>query len=560
MKIEQYKSDVKTLVLSDSFKQSLKEKMAKEYSVVATEATPKPWMKYSKYIATAACLMLIVATIGVVSLMGGNFSVEKSADNAMESTAAEDTLFTADGMKSEEFDDMPTAEEVVTEEAVLDEETAAEEEEYDDDAIIEEDEEVEEVEEAVVEEAPAAIEETAEVTSSNGSAYAPEDYDGEYYAEDYILGNNTSPEYEAQDVVVSFSEPIEETYSEYVYSTVRHLDTVNFVRFTVLKAYSAEDAYALTGDESFETTRSLYKIELTYDYLNGVELDTKMYLSYPGTVDVQIEGRPILSEGEKYLTCLTFDGDYAEMLYEMSYAIHRINGLDVAYHLVGGDEIDPGYTHMGMLDIEREVITTTLNNPAQYTHKAAVKELTRYIKRKWAREDYTLTEFIPASEGDETSDESFVEDLPIISGEHVSELGLELDSDKVTISFNGSTFDPKSDGTAFYSELNSLSNGSGSSSESSYLSYIGGKITFGASSTFGGAINEISLSEGSTLPIKVNGVGIGDTMDALIKAFGIRHNVDGELTLTVTTANASGTAYTVTVTVTENVITEIVIK
>lgn len=594
MKIEQYKSDVRTLVLSDSFKQGLKEKMAKEYALVATETTAKPWMKYSKYIATAACLVLIVATIGVVSLMGDNFRLEKSADNVQEANMSDDALYSAGDAGTDtdttEYDDMP-----VTEEEVIEEDVVAEEEE---DAVIEE-EEVEEaapvVEEAPAEEAPAENA-TGESEEDYKSSYAPEDYDGEYYAEDYIVANDISPDYTALNVATSmkllsdYSEnddfsplPTEEeapettvtiedeepvadltfgyediSYGEFSLNTLRYLDTVNFVKFTVEDVYSADDAVALTSDDSFETEKTLYKINLTYDYLNGTELDSDLYLAYPGTTENQLAGRPVLAEGEKYLTCLTFDNGYAEMLFELSYAVHRINGLDIAYHLVGGNGIDPGYTNMGMLDVEREVVTTTLNNPAVYTHKAAVKELTRYIKRKWGREDYTFTDFgNTSSSGDNAETE---ESLPIIPGELVSELDLTLTSGEVSVSLNGAEFDPKGNGSEFYNELNRLSNGSGSSSENSYLSFIGGRISFSSSSTFGGNITEISMSEGTTLPIKVNGVGIGDSMDALVEAFSIRHNVDGILTLRILTANADGVAYDVAISVVDNIITEIVIK
>lgn len=553
MKIEQYKSDVRTLVLSDSFKQSLKDKMANEFTLVATENTVKPWMKYSKYIATAACLVLIVATISVVSLMGGNFSVEKSSDNLKsENMMADDVLYQANDSDVEEsIDDMPVAEEeVIEEDAVV-------EEDIDVDTTVEEEEVISEVtedddvavEEAPAEEAPAAVEETYK------SSYAPENYDGEYYAEDYVVGNETSPDYDALNVMM-YDTGDESSYSELSLNTLRYLDTVNFVKFTVEEAYSADDAVALTGDEAFETEKSLYKINLTYDYLNNADLDNSLYLVYPGTADNQLSGRPVLGEGEKYLSCLTFDGGYAEMLFELSYQVHRINGLDVAYHLVGGEGIDPGSTHMGMLDIEREVITTTVNNPAVYTHKASVKELTRYIKRNWTREEYPFTDFSNL----DNSAGNTEEDLPIISGEVVYELDLALDSSEVQVSLNGSEFDPKGNGSEFYSELSRLSNGSGSSSENSYLSFINGRISFSSSSTFGGNIAEISMSEGTSLPIKINGVGIGDTMDALVEAFAIRYSVDTVLTLRVSTANADGVAYTVTIEVVDNIISEIVIK
>ena len=593
MKIEQYKNDVSSLKLSDSFKQSLKESMAKEFASVAVNETPaRPWMKYSKYIATAACLVLIVATIGVVSLMGDNLRVEKSADTAhQENSSMAPETFDAKG-GDEGVDEAVTDDvdyDVVVEEDVEDDVSVVEEDADDE---LEVDAAAEDELEEVVEEVDPEIDEMIEEAPAEvyKSVYAPEDYDGEYYAEDYIVGNATSPDYEAVNIAKSFRDlseygeeiddapvaeeaPAEEeevseittdeydgmSYSELCLNTLQHMDSVNFVKFTVKDVYSADDAVAITGDTSFKNEKTLYEINLTYDYLNSTELDVTMLLAGVGTEENQILGRPVMEDGEKYLACLTFDNEYAEMLYELSYQVHRINGLDVAYHLTGGEGIDPGYTNMGMLDLEYEVITTTVNNPALYTHKAAVKELSRYIKRNWTRQEFEFTDFdnLDGSTSETTDGD---EDLPIITGDIVEELALELDSSEVTVELEGTAFDPKGFGNEISGKLTNKSYSSTSTSDSSWIEYSGATIKFSSPTTFRGPISEIVLTDGTSLKMEVNGVGIGDTMDELVKAFNVKHSVDGKLSLSIVTSNANGTAYVISIEVVDNVITQMTIK
>lgn len=612
MKIEQYKNDVSSLKLSDSFKQSLKESMAKEYEAVAVTETPvKPWMKYSKYIATAACLALIIATVSVVSLMGDGLKVEKNDasqesvydDNAMakdandsatlaetEGTWAEDEI--DDGI-DEEIDDTPiTAEE----EPAPAEETEVETEE--------------DIEEAVEPGEP----ETAEAAPL--SAYTPEEYDGEYVTTDYVIGNNTSPEYSALNlcdtiellaaytsssayddeeldeaapvtpsdeeeedaVVVDVAEEdaVEEeaapseavnkyedsgiSYSELSLNTLRHMDSVNFVRFSITNVYSADEAYSITGDEDFLNCKTLYEINVNYDYINGSELDVTLKLAAYGTSENQLVGRPIFEDGDRMVACLTFDNDgYAEMLDELVYVIHRINGVDIAYHLVGGSGVNPGDTHMGMLDIEREVITTTLNNPAQYTHKAALKELYRYLRRNWTREEYTITDFSKINlDSDTEQQEEVQEQAPTETP--VEKLKKSFAQGKVDITIDGVAFDPKGDGSIINERYRSLSIGTGSSSSRSYINFSGAGIYFDTRTLFEGSMAKITLKTGCVLPIKINGVGIGDTMDALVDAFNIGNYVDGRLTLYIASYNENGIAYTVTFEVEDNVIVNIEIE
>lgn len=600
MKIEQYKNEVSSLKLSDSFKQNLKESMAKEFAAVAvTEIPLRPWTKYSKYIATAACLALIIATVGVVSLMGDGLKVEKSMDNAESEIMVEDKSNLGNNIKAEDvstgMDPVPEEEESFDEivEDVDDVPVSPSTEEDDaleDDAVIEEVDEVEEPEAAPI------------------SAYTPETYDGDYVTTDYVIGNNTSPEYSAksisetvelltsyefsstyedkEDDVLEEDEVVEEdeeevieevadedpfygdykyndsgiSYSELSLDKLRYMDSVNFVKLTVKNVYSADEAFDITGDEAFLNSKTLYDINVTYDYLNSADLDLTLKLAAYGTSENQLVGRPVMEEGEKYAACLAFDNEgYVEMLEELTYSVHRINGLDIAYHLVGGSGVNPGDTHMGMLDIERAVITTTVNNPAQYTHKAALKELYRYLRRNWTREEYPFTDFSELDlESGSEQEEQVQEQIP--EGPPVEKLKKTFAQGKIDITIDGVEFDPKGDGAIINEKFGDTSIGTGSSSSKSYINFKGAVIYFDNKTLFTGSMTEISLKTDCELPIKVNGVGIGDTMDMLVDAFNIGNYVDGKLTLHIASSTENGIAYTAKFEVVDNVIVDIEIK
>ncbi len=586
---QQYKNEVSSLRLSDSFKQSLKESMAKEFATVAVNQTSKrPWIKYSKYIATAACLVLIVATVSVVSLMGGSLRVEKSADDASQINMY-DSDVGFDGVGTE---DMPVSEEntVLTEEA---------DDFGDDEAVLEEDEVEEVVEEDVVDDEEETVststdEEEAESAPTDEpviikSAYAPEDYDGEYYAEDYIVGNAPSPDFEALnvtrnvDLLFAFDGSIADevpatpeealgddyedegmSYSELCLNVLPELDSVNFVRFSITDVYSADEAYEITGDEDFLNSKTLYEINVNYDYINGEELDLTMNMAALGTSENQLAGRPVFEDGDRMLACLTFDNDgYVEMLDELVYTIHRINGLDVAYHLTGGEGIDPGYTNMGMLDIEQSVITSTVNNPARYTHKAAVKELYRYLRRNWTRQEFEFTDFTEfgSLSGSEVENEPDVETDVTPSEERVEELSIEMAQGEVKVSIEDIEFDPKGEiSSDLLNKLSSKGFKSTAMHNSSRVEFDGTAMMFDSVTVFRGKITEITTSANKPVDILVNGVGIKDSLSELVKAFGIEEYVDGKLSLNVATTSESGIPYVISIEVEDNVIKQMIIR
>ena len=99
-----------------------------------------------------------------------------------------------------------------------------------------------------------------------------------------------------------------------------------------------------------------------------------------------LDGQPVLS-GE-YIARVTENGDGTLTADScLIYKIYNVGGIDLAYHVVSplGNNIDPGDTNMGLAPEESSVYTTSSNNPEKYAQKAAVNELTRYLKRNLAK-------------------------------------------------------------------------------------------------------------------------------------------------------------------------------
>ncbi len=187
---------------------------------------------------------------------------------------------------------------------------------------------------------------------------------------------------------------VDTTIASYEYYDIRDgviakLDKIALIRFTVEDAYTGyvEVSVNTTSGLNMDVaTQTLYSININREYLsNESENADRLLLNY-GTADCQLVGRPVM-QGE-YIALVYENGDgVLEPVPQLVYSVHNVNGLDIAYHVYceDGYEVDPGSTNMGILPEETEVVTNTLNNPERYTQKAAVRELTYYLRRNIMR-------------------------------------------------------------------------------------------------------------------------------------------------------------------------------
>ncbi len=171
-------------------------------------------------------------------------------------------------------------------------------------------------------------------------------------------------------------------------------DRMNFVQYEIIWQYSPDEAYALTGNEIFLYSSTLYKARLTRDLINGEAKDIEFLLVSAGTAESQIAGLPLLSVGECYASMLpNFSTETTNVAFpELTFAIYSKGGTDYAYHLrfdkirfiaENGADID-----MGVTENERYVVTSTSNNPVNYVKKLRLSELADLLRRDWTKRGY----------------------------------------------------------------------------------------------------------------------------------------------------------------------------
>ncbi len=459
---EDYKNELSRLTLSEDFKAKLKEQCIAEAGLdkveTSEESAPEitetksgkiyKQMKVYRYVAIAACLVAAISIVGGASIMSSVFStVSRSSDSASTEDIMEESM--------DETYDTDTSWEVDTEEdiEVADEPIEGSEEV---DAISVEDADIDVPEGSDTEyEEDAEVETTLTATPTSGSSYTPDDYDGDYNTEDYVLGGSNTNASNTANVYTSFTtlsgeagpnesafgdsdaeieepvedsgndgavesyygdgeEPLEGYDASITSSSNSSLPTITTDYGTASNFYDV--LYNQMGDESDTIGVSLvwititgtpdasgvpaptsggytlYSANISYDYLNAVSCDIDIYVWIKGTEDYQLEGMPTYEVGDDLIVSLILgDNGCITVVDELIYDAYTLNGVDIVYHRVY-ENVNPGSTDMGILDDEREYYTTTANNPAIYVHKASARELTRYIRRKVTGENYNLAD------------------------------------------------------------------------------------------------------------------------------------------------------------------------
>lgn len=511
--VNRYKEELSKVVLSTEQKQKLMDAMVSEYQKEAGHSVIKTksiWSRYSKYIACAACLAVVVAAVGITSAANMGFGA-KTNDFAM----LDSSLDQAESY----YDDFEEYEE----ESAVDapEDFVVESDEEDDDIVVESPVENDELTasnsfDANEQESKSAENDGFEDTSvATGSQYAPENYDGEYFAEDYVFVPTANTTIEVQNLISVDGSQI--TYNELCNALPDLYETVGFVKFEITDILSDDEANAISGDESFSEEYTMYKAELIYDYLTYESASGEMYISAYGNSTVQTEGTPMFAVGDTILALVDPSGDYVKIIEEMVYQVHRVNGVDIAYHVLY-EGIDPGDTNMGILEMEMDVYTTTINNAAHYTSKSAVKELTRYVRRNFTKRGIPvadMTNYVLPSGSNATDT-----DIPETEGSDITEIGeYGLSADSIVFKIKNVEMQPlgdQSDWSQFktYSYKTTLSDGS------TVLKFGNNIVTY-EGEAYNGNVTKIEINESSLLcPFTVNGVTAGDLWTDAVSAIG----------------------------------------
>lgn len=622
--LTEYKDEVGSLCLSAEFKESLKKACISEAAKAAKGDKDKPQielseggasnkevmskMKLYKYISIAACLVAVISSIGVVSLMSSRIKT-KSYDAYQNRSADSESDVTADGddvlMNSADAD----VDDVADEEYAPNEPATAS---NGIDPMSDEpvqgyyDSEDTPVDKPLTEETEPADDDDSQVYSITMNS---PDYDGDYNTEDYILMLNSSAQVEnakLYDDVSELKEAIPEDNSPENSIDSTESGEQNAPESREASDYTALNFYDLlaaqlkqeaeSGGASLVRMRiegkadsgsspapyssglyTPYDVNIEYDYLSQTGCDVNARVWIKGTEENQIEGMPIYSKGDTILTSLYVnENGSVTVVDELLYDVYNMSGQDIAYHRYY-ERINPGYTDMGILEQESSFVTTTENNPVKYVHKAVTKELSRYIRRKIVGENYNFVDLEwlgkvsvgeadpwqepePEPENNQNPDDTQEpeDNTDVPEREPIKNARVRTTDEKMIITVAGEQIKLSDEASCEYIE-STFKNSASSTSSTDYYSiamFVGGKLTFNSNQVFKGGLTAIEISSvGCPLNLRFNGVSVGDSLESAVETLGIREPLDPNCTLTY-----KGTTITATMKFEYGTLAKIVIK
>lgn len=612
MNLTEYKKEVGSLTLSAEFKENLKQLCAEKSEIRIIES-PEPEAKdvYSKikvykYVAMAACLLAVISTIGAASIISQNLSYKKSdnlsAGQDQSFNAAEDYL----PMEPNPADNNTSGDDEKSDLYSYEPERTAYSSDITDDAVTAPTAPIPDTEEP--EDSITSVESPQEdvIAISNAPGY-----DGEFNTTDFVLYSPQAAEkakYSANiyDSYDKLEANVEKTYgnnmllqnvlpgesnesdSDEIYDDDTDADSVmpdsagfvftdqevkyatayNFYDVLDNQLKDASDTLGATlvrmtinGVADSEGVRApggsgytLYSANVDYDYLNLESCDNVIYVWIKGTDEDQVVGMPCYVKGDDIIASVYLRKDGCiTVIDELLYDVYSLNGVDVAYHRYYSN-VNPGNTDMGILDGEETHYTTTLNNPAEYVHKASVKELTRYIRRKISGEGYAFADLDKLSKIS-TGAESYMPEIPqpnqdaepqqpdtpdeVVPEEPapmIDRLKVIMNEDLITITANGEQIylnNPESAnlvGTLYRSS----SIGFTSTSSTSTAMFIGGQLVFDSATPYENGIKQIEISNsGCPLNIEFCGISVGDALNDVKEALNINRNLSDNCKLTI---------------------------
>ena len=387
------------------------------------------------------------------------------------------------------------------------------------------------------------------------------DYDGEYYTYDYVLALAEDAYLPEAEVFSDYEDFAAEKSSDRIAASFdTGYDALNF--YDVLdNAIAAEgdnvgatlvsmEILGIVSDSQLpapvEGLYTLYEVNINYDYLNLESCDIDAYVWIKGTESAQLAGMPVYAKGDDIFASLTMaENGSVTVVDEILYDVYTLNDVDIAYHR-GYEDINPGYTDMGILDNEREFITTTTNNPVVYTHKASVKELSRYIRRKINEKELNYAdletlaaisrgEAVPAISDGSDDDTTFDDGTDVGDNiEPVTSLSLNVSDSDIALSYSGQNIilDDSSSASSMEAALKSSATGTISSGTELNMMFVGGKMTIKTDDQGNKSISGIEItSAGCPLDISFNGVKVGDSLESVVSALGITENMAPDCTV-----------------------------
>lgn len=517
-----------------------------------------------KYLSLAACLVASISLVGIFSVMSTRFKV---ANHEPSSQMNNDSGYSLSG-SAKDYEELDLEEDIPLEYgddssdgvALGDSPSAENDLPVEDYAIPEIAVETEEIYDDNLGTGPMPVTSDYDTDSSEGvSPYASVNYTGDYYTEDYVIMLSERPEIYAESVYNDSEDFYSLLEASLTDSSLSHYDFPEAMNFYDVLEYQLEEENELCGANLVRLTingvsgeqdyRTLYDVTINYDYLNQESCQVDGLVWLEGSSKNQLAGMPVYDSGDVILCSLIPTSEGLGAVSELLYDVYELSGTDIAYHRYYS-AVDPGYTDMGILPTEAEFITTTENNPVLYTHKAAVRELTRYIRRKVNGEDYRYSDIsllmsysrgeLSVSELSALVDSGSEEALEQPQAETVQEapissIGVNSADDRMIIQSGETRIYLSSEETTSYLLQRFITSYSGitQSQDETNVLFVGGKLVFNSGTAFQGELVGLEVSSADCpLDISFNGLRVGDSVDLAKSVLRIERNLSDDVTIT----------------------------
>lgn len=220
---------------------------------------------------------------------------------------------------------------------------------------------------------------------------------------EHVLALTSNPIYNNVQLANNSSTGEAQTYEELVQTLYEMDRPFNFVKLKIIGKYTPEDAFNITGNNMFLTSATLFQAVITYDCLNDEEMYQEINLAQSGNDVSQNKGNPLYSIGDEYCAYLLNSKKEGWWIAgELCFAIHNVNNINLAYQMSSenirlvSDKINIfefKNLSLEMSDGERSVVTTTNNNPVEYSYKMTEIDLIKFIRSDWQARGFDLTDF-----------------------------------------------------------------------------------------------------------------------------------------------------------------------
>jgi len=163
-----------------------------------------------------------------------------------------------------------------------------------------------------------------------------------------------------------------------------------FFKLEIIDILSTEDAEKLPGysEDRFAKFSTFYKVKIVYDYILDTELNDEIILSLDGTSTNQYPSFPLKDIGDTFVSLI--DKDYTAKPYIILYTraffnfdLYKINNKEIGFsrgvfRFKKITDLD-----LGLLDNEKNVITTTKNNPVKYEGKYILSDVVKVLRDEY---------------------------------------------------------------------------------------------------------------------------------------------------------------------------------